>query len=32
MENSGHMKQISMTSGIELVFENKSMTSKVDWK
>jgi len=32
MENSDHMKQIEETSGIELIFENKSIVSEVDWK
>jgi len=32
MENSDHMKQIGATSGIDLIFENKSIMSEVDWK
>ena len=32
MENSDHMKQIGDTSEIELIFENKSIVSEVDWK
>ena len=32
MENSDHMKQIGATSGIDLIFENKSIMSEVNWK
>ena len=32
MENSDHMKQIGAISGIDLIFENKSIMSEVDWK
>jgi len=32
IEKSDHKKQIGETSGIELIFENKSIMSEVDWK
>ena len=31
-ENSDHLKQIGATSGIDLIFENKSIMSEVDGK
>src|SRR6218665_322049 len=32
MENSDHVKQIGAALGIDLIFENKSIMSQVDWK